>query len=39
MLVTLVDDGLITLDVALSKSNMSEEEFRAQRQKLMDNDD
>ena len=39
MLVTLVDDGLIPLDVALSKSNMSEEEFKAQRLKLMGSDD
>ncbi len=37
MLFALVDDGLVPLDAALAKANMSEEEFRAQRLKLMGN--
>ena len=36
MLFTLVDDGLIPLDAALGKANMSEEEFEAQRRKIME---
>ena len=35
MLFTLVDDGLIPLDAALGKANMSEEEFNAHRLKMM----
>ena len=39
MLFALVDDGLVPLDAALAKANMSEEEFKAQRLKLMGNEE
>ena len=39
MLFTLVDDGLVPLDVALTKANMDEEEFKAQRRKILKGQD